>query len=260
MKFFVPDGIAPSTHIIKTESRTYDGLIFNESYCLALARACGLLVPDSTIIATTRPMLAVKRYDRIINEHCLAYGGLPAPIRLHQEDLGQALGIETAMKYEQGSSDYPRKIAQLLRSYSAKPLEDVEALASLLSFDYLIGNCDNHIKNLSIMYDEDYKSIQLAPVYDVACTTVYDLDREMGLRIGSTRIIDQICREDFAQLGESLTIGRKRMLTLLDAMRERLDSALVGDKVDAHLKEHEAAESIVRRIALDAKTRIALVA
>jgi len=253
---YVPDGIAASTHIIKTESRDFEGLVFNESYCLALARACGLLVPDSYIIAAARPLLAIKRFDRIINERSRLYGGLPAPIRLHQEDLSQALGIETSMKYEAGNSDYPLLIARLLRSFAAEPLQDIETVAQLMIFNYLIGNCDNHIKNLSILYSEDYQTIKLAPAYDVLNTTVYDLDREMGLRIGSTRMIDQIKKEDFSLLAKSLGIGKSRMRLLLDDMRERLSAALTEGSAEAAVSEYETAESIVTRIAQDATRRI----
>ena len=40
-------------------------------------------------------------------------------------------------------------------------------------FNYLIGNTDNHIKNLSLLYSEDLKSIRLAPAYDIVSTVIY---------------------------------------------------------------------------------------
>ena len=41
-----------------------------------------------------------------------------------------------------------------------------------LVYDYIIGNSDNHIKNLSLLYSEDLKKIRLAPLYDVISTVV----------------------------------------------------------------------------------------
>ena len=63
-------------------------------------------------------------------------------------------------------------------------------------FDYAVGNCDNHLKNWSLVWDEDWKQVRLAPLYDVLCTTVYpNLVREMGVSFGGSRKIDDVSRE-----------------------------------------------------------------
>jgi len=254
--FYLPDGTAASTHIIKTENSRYKGIIYNEHFCLTLARACGLAVPDADIIKTTRPMLAIKRFDRAIDESCRLYDSLPSPLRLHQEDFCQALGLERSKKYEAGANDYPKMISECIRAVSANPLKDIEALALLMTFCYLIGNCDNHMKNLSIVYSSDYQSLRLAPFYDLVCTTLYALDREMGLRIGSTRVIDKVEREDFALLGASLGVGARRMLRLLDDMRERLSEALESNVITDFLGEFEPAQETVQGISRGAIGRI----
>ena len=256
-KYYVPDGVAASTHIIKTGSREFEGIVFNECFCLSLARACGIAVPDVSLVTAAQPMLAIKRFDRAIDKRCPHYDGLPNPIRLHQEDFSQALGIESAKKYEAGDNDFPRLVADLIRAACADPPRDIEALARAMIFDYLIGNCDNHIKNLSLLYSEDYRTIQLAPFYDVVCTTVYPLDREMGMRIGSSRLIDQIRRDDFALLGSSLGVGKQRMLRLLDTTSELLAAALDGGVGEAPLAAgNPDAESVVEKIAHEARGRI----
>jgi len=255
-RFYLPDGTAASTHIIKTANSVYQGIIFNEFFCTALARACGLSVPDAEIIKTTKPMLALKRFDRVIDMDCRYYGGLPSPHRLHQEDFCQALGIERSKKYEAGDNDYPRMISECIRAVSANPLQDIEALALMMVFCYLVGNCDNHIKNLSLIYDKDFKTLRFAPFYDLVCTTLYELDREMGLRIGSTRLIDSIRRDDFALLGTSLKVGARRMLRLLDDMREHLSEALDSGVAKELSGEFEAAETIAQEISQGARMRI----
>jgi len=255
-KYYVPDGIAASTHIIKTASHEFEGIVFNECLCLSLARACGLAVPDAYVVPAARPMLAVKRFDRVIDERRPHCDGLTAPVRLHQEDFSQALGIEPAKKYEAGGNDFPRLVAGLIRAACADPLHDIESLAKAMVFNYLIGNCDNHIKNLALLYSEDYRAIRLAPFYDVVCTTIYSLDREMGMGIGSSRLIDEIRREDFALLGSSLGVGRQRMLRLLDAMRGLLSTALDGGVGEASLAGNPGAESVAEKIAHGARARI----
>lgn len=255
-RLYLPDGTAASTHIVKTANNAYPGIIYNEYFCLTLARACGLAVPDAEIIKTSRPMLAIRRFDRVIDESCILYDGLSSPDRLHQEDFCQALGIERSKKYEAGVNDYPKMISECIRAVSAHPLQDVEALALFMTFCYLIGNCDNHMKNLSIVFSRDYQTLRLAPFYDLACTTMYALDREMGLRIGSTRVIDKVVREDFALLGASLGVGARRMLRLLDDMRERLSEAIESVTIAAFLKEFEQADEIVQEISQGAMGRI----
>jgi len=102
----------------------------------------------------------------------------------------------------------------------------IDSLVMMTVFSFLAGNCDNHLKNLSLAYSADYQSIRLAPAYDQVSTAIYEFDREMELRIGSMRLIDDIRREDFAQLGKSLKVSSRKMLEILDSMRDGLDTAL----------------------------------
>ena len=257
--YYLPNGAAASTHIIKTGNDRYSDLVLNEYYCISLARVCGLVVPEVEIIHTERPMLALKRFDRSIRSNSPVINGLPSPIRLHQEDFSQALGINRVMKYEMGDSDYRQKVSALIREHSASPLQDIEALAMLGCFDFLIGNCDNHLKNISIIYSEDYRQICLAPFYDLISTTVYELDRDMGMRIGSTRDIDQVDRQDFTLMCTSLGISRKRMLSLLDEMRERLSLAIAGDTTDELFKSLGSKSQVIKEIRQDALKRISMV-
>src|SRR5262249_14502891 len=85
---------APTTHILKPEPPAFPGLVDNEAFCMALARACGLttaVVRTATSVSGLR-YLVVERYDRDLTHD---------PIRrLHQEDLCQALGIPSDRKYE----------------------------------------------------------------------------------------------------------------------------------------------------------------
>ncbi|MCL2136555.1 MAG: HipA domain-containing protein [Coriobacteriia bacterium] len=257
--FYLPNGVAASTHIIKVDSDKYYDLVPNEWYCNSLARACGLDVPVIEIINTSRPMLAIKRFDRTMKSDSPYFNGLPSPIRLHQEDFSQALGINRVMKYEMGDNDYRQMVSALIREYSASPLHDIEALAMLGCFDFLIGNCDNHLKNISIIYSEDYQKIRLAPFYDLLSTTVYELDREMGMRIGSTRNIDQVERNDFTLMGSSLGISRKRMFNLLDEMRERLNLAIAGDATDELSNIQSSESQVIKEIRQGTLRRISMV-
>src|SRR5207245_116499 len=69
----LPLGGAPSTHILKPPSSLRTGrgnpafpdLVENETYCLALARACGLPAASAEVRAIAgQNVLLVERYDR----------------------------------------------------------------------------------------------------------------------------------------------------------------------------------------------------
>ena len=87
----LPLGGAPSTHILKPNVERFEGVVFNEAFCMRLAAAAGL--PAAAV--ETREVggisyLLVERYDR---HHRAVPDGAPVVGRLHQEDFCQALGI-----------------------------------------------------------------------------------------------------------------------------------------------------------------------
>jgi serine/threonine-protein kinase HipA len=63
---------------------------------------------------------------------------------------------------------------------SSIPVIDLGKLLNAVIFNYLIGNCDAHGKNFSLLYLDQ---LQLSPLYDLVCTLYYDdLDKEMAIR------------------------------------------------------------------------------
>ena len=83
-------------------------------------------------------------------------------------------------------------------------------LRHICVFNYLIGNTDNHIKNLSLLYSEDLKSIRLAPAYDIVSTAIYKSSTEnMALSIGGICDINEITKESFEKAAHQVGIGAK---------------------------------------------------
>lgn len=62
---------------------------------------------------------------------------------------------------------------EVIRKCSSNPLEDQKKLWDICIFNYLIGNTDNHIKNVSLLYAENLNDIRLAPAYDMVSTMIY---------------------------------------------------------------------------------------
>lgn len=71
-----------------------------------------------------------------------------------------------------------RDAMHLIDEHSAAPARDRQQLWLALAFNVLIGNCDAHGKNYSLLYDSPAPS--LAPFYDLLSTAVY---RELTTRL-----------------------------------------------------------------------------
>ena len=93
-KISIPHGNAPSSHVLKPAIDTYEGVVFNEAFCMTLARSCGLnAAPVDIGEVEGIDYLLAERFDRIRD-------GEGTIQRLHQEDFCQALGIPAEIKYQ----------------------------------------------------------------------------------------------------------------------------------------------------------------
>ncbi len=214
-KWYQPIGEAPSTHIVKQSHIRLKKIVANEQLCLLTARILGISISDSFIVKTDSDntedvLFATQRYDRKIIASSKQINGLPVPLRLHQEDFAQALGISSAEKYEKNNDSYLKKMVTLLRNYATNPMEDIQKLWDICVFNYLIGNTDNHIKNLSLLYGEDLKTICLAPAYDLVSTMVYENSSEnMALSIDGLYNIYEINEKSFIEEASKIGIGKR---------------------------------------------------
>jgi serine/threonine-protein kinase HipA len=175
---------ASTTHILKPEPSRFPGLVDNEAFCMELARAVELpaAFTRKSITASGLPYLLVERYDRDMTVE---------PIRrLHQEDVCQALGRSYERKYQAEGGPTVIETVELLRDCSSVPAQDLPTFWRALVFNWLIGNCDAHAKNFSLLYDSGAPT--LAPLYDLVSTTAYpELTTRLAMSIdGATKISD----------------------------------------------------------------------
>ncbi|MCF0150614.1 MAG: HipA domain-containing protein [Firmicutes bacterium] len=231
-RWLLPKGNAPSTHIVKQSHVRLSEIVTNEQLSLLTAAALDIEVPESFIINTgaaqdRQVLFATKRYDRRISDRSKLLDRYPCPLRLHQEDFAQAMGIAAKDKYETGTKNYLKAIFDTVRNNSANPIEDQLRLWDILIFDFLIGNTDNHIKNISLLYTEDLKQIRLAPAYDIVSTAIYKgSSRDMAIGIGGERSIDRITRSHFSEASADIGLGRRIAMARFDAMADRFEATL----------------------------------
>ena len=228
-RWYLPKGTAPSTHIVKQSHVRYKSIVINELICLQTAKLLGINVPDSFIINTGNGkdediLFATKRYDRILSD--IIIDGLQVPYRLHQEDFAQALGIDAASKYETTKKGYIAKMFALISNVSSKPIEDTGELWRRIVFNYLIGNTDSHIKNYSLVYNNELNKIKLAPAYDIVCTTAYNTSNDMSMYVESKLKINEIDKSCFDEAALEAGIGKNIATKEYEKMLAGFENAL----------------------------------
>ena len=211
----LPTGGQPSTHILKPAIASVEDSVFNEGFCLALAQAMGLPTAQAQIfVVQGREVLLVARYDRRV-------GVDGHPVRIHQEDFCQALGVVPEMKYQNEGGPDLKACFDLLRKATRPSAPQVLRLLDAVVFNALIGNHDAHAKNFSLLCADPgkYAAPTLAPLYDMLCTAVYDhLTPKMAMKLGSKYKFTEVQArhwEQFAQAaGLSKAQTKKRVLQI----------------------------------------------
>lgn len=214
-QIYQPHGGKPSSHILKPAIRDYHGSVFNEAYCMQLAKAVGLLVPEVTLYNNQGQWLyLISRYDREPDQQ----GDL---VRLHQEDFCQALGILPEAKYEKEGGPSLADCFNLLRERSIQPVIDLPQLVNWVVFNYFIGNADAHGKNVSLLLTQH--GPMLAPFYDLMSTAIYPgLSDKPAMKIGGEDRPDWIIARSWQQFSEETGIGFKMVKQTLEEMSDHL--------------------------------------
>ncbi|MCR4630774.1 MAG: HipA domain-containing protein [Treponema sp.] len=255
-KWYKPQGLAPSTHIVKQSHVRYKNIVLNEQLCLLTAQKLGIEIPESFILQTQAGMennedvlFTTRRFDRDFDNNSRIIDGLKTPYRLHQEDFAQALGIKSIDKYEKEGQGYLKKMFDLLLKYSSNPIEDSLKLWRRTVYNCLIGNTDNHIKNSSLMYSKDLSSIRLAPFYDVICTRVYESStEEMSVSINGKKNINQIRKDDLEKEAKNCGLGTKVVMKIYDELHDGIKNALLDSSKELFKKGFPDAQILAEKI------------
>ena len=165
----VPVGGAPSTHILKLALPGYPDTDLVEHVCMDALRRSGIPAARTEIVAAgTQRAIAVERYDR-------RAGPDGQQVRIHQEDLCQALGFPSVYKFERNGGPAVSDIAGLL-ARAGGPM-GVERFYDALVCNWLLAGDDAHTKNYSVLLGAGEAA--LAPLYDV-CSKAPWVPDEIG--------------------------------------------------------------------------------
>jgi serine/threonine-protein kinase HipA len=202
----IPMNGSPSTHILKPDVSRLLGSVYNEAFCLTLARRIKLLTPIVTTgRAGQRTYLLVERYDRrYVNGRWR---------RLHQEDYCQALGRPPSAKYESNKTGIDGPTLKEMFALTRRHMSPTELLRLLdmVIFNVLACNTDAHAKNYSIMIRGN--GVSLAPTYDVMCGEVWEnVTKNLVHKIGDSSRGAQLQAKDWQRFARECGLNAKQVL------------------------------------------------
>jgi serine/threonine-protein kinase HipA len=144
-------------------------------------------------------------------------------LRLHQEDVCQALGMPPTKKYQNEGGPSPADIVALLRAHSSRPAEDEGLFINALIFNWLIAGTDAHAKNYSLLHGGRGR-VRLAPLYDVASILPYDRMNQqrikMAMKIGGEYRLRDVGSRQWRKLAAELKIPETPILERVAALAE----------------------------------------
>jgi serine/threonine-protein kinase HipA len=189
---------------------------------MTIASSMGIEVPPHTLIQLKDGTLAyiVLRFDR-------TWDGK----KIHCEDFSQILQQD---KYS-GSVE---QVGKRLKEISQYPELDAQYLLERVLLSYLIGNGDAHLKNFSIIYDQNGGG-KLAPAYDIVSSTlVIPEEEELALTLNGKK--NRVTRNDFKDFAEDLGIQPKPLGNIFDrfqAGRQQSLELVADSKLPSEFKD-----------------------
>lgn len=215
-KIYMPRGSHPSSHILKPAIPRFKNTVENEAFCMMLAAEAGLPVPKASIREGQQRAYLIERYDRRLIDGKLT--------RIHQEDFCQALGVNYSRKYEAEGGPGLKACFALLDKHSSEPIVDKRNFLRAVVFNYLIGNCDAHAKNFSLIFDNGM--VRLAPFYDLISTRVYgSLNKKFAMRTGGQWRDEWMSKKNWLQLADEAEVGAKAVLAICEELGETVPAA-----------------------------------
>ncbi len=238
----IPSGRLPTTHILKPPTGHFDGHAENEHICLMLARRLGLPTARSKVMRFKGEIaIVIERYDRQHKGNDI--------IRVHQEDICQALGIMPTKKYQNEGGPGASNIAELLRTYSTDRQEDLDTFIAAMGFNWLIAATDAHAKNFSLLLSG--RRVRLAPLYDIASILPYDeVDLQkvkLAMKIGGEYKLTHIGLHQWQKFARDMRIEPDRLVELLVAMAKQIPDEVNAAR--ARAREDGLKEAIIDGLA-----------
>ncbi|WP_082568186.1 HipA domain-containing protein [Pelomonas sp. Root1217] len=240
-QLFEPIASEASTHILKPNhtSTDYAASVMTEFFTMTLASRIGLPTPAVYRRYVPEPVYIVERFDRVI--------GKAGTVRLHIIDACQLLNKSKSFKTHP-SLDTLSKVVDACRNR----LQARQHIFQWLLFCVLIGNDDNHLKNLSFQVDAE--GITPTKHYDLISAGTYHTrafaqDRaiwpelRMGIPLPDATRFGEVRQRHLLEAGAALGIPPQiagRIITKMVAALRR-ETPLLLAEVEHGYDKHPAA-------------------
>jgi serine/threonine-protein kinase HipA len=203
----------PFTHILKFPGITADPLCAISAVewaCMDMAKAAGVVAAESAMVKLPDGTIGLisERFDVPRDEDDMRM--------LSCEDMCSAFGKHPNAKY---SITY-EGIGEKLRELSTNFADDAQEYFRQVCVNFLLENGDFHLKNVSLLKVanpmlDGYRSVRLAPVYDVVATRRFNVNiaepepfESMALQLNGK--VSGIDFSDLVALAETLGIAADR--------------------------------------------------
>ncbi|MCX8570835.1 type II toxin-antitoxin system HipA family toxin [Aminobacter sp. MET-1] len=253
----IPLGDTPTTHIFKPPMPHLHGHTENEHFCLQLANKLGMDAAHSQVRDFAgEKAIVVERYDRRNIDG--------KTIRIHQEDMCQALSVMPTLKYENQGGPGVTTISNKVISASLNPVGDRQSFMAANVFNWIIAGTDAHAKNYSMLLGAQGEA-RLAPLYDISSILPHlgegevqaeMRDLKLAMKIDRTYLIDEIMPRHWERCASSAKVnGEYTMQTIRHQLAVTPD--LSSDCAQELRKEgimHEVVDRLVDAIATRIKS------
>jgi serine/threonine-protein kinase HipA len=214
-----PTGLAPYIAKFNSEHERVGSLVRNEQLSLRWSgellgkKEVNVFTLD-TVSVVDETALIVTRFDR-----------KPDGSKLRLEDFAQILnkpgGRNSAGKYDASYED----VAAVIKQHSVRSEIDLARFFRRLVVFVLVGNCDAHLKNFSLLETDD--GLRLSPAYDIVNTALYDgFDQNLALSIGGSKPhLDQVTRDLLKAFGQSIGISPRAIDQIFTDLHKRIRRA-----------------------------------
>ncbi|RON03568.1 type II toxin-antitoxin system HipA family toxin [Pseudomonas brassicacearum] len=214
--------------IVKSGADEYAHLAQNEFLCLEAARLAGLETPPFWL-SESGDLFVMERFD------------LTTTGRLGFEDMAVLLSLNKDphdnYKYSQSYETLAAVISQVCRH--GEPIRELERFFSYVCLSVMVRNGDAHLKNFGVIYThpEALETVQLAPVFDVTTTTVYEnynpksgrslVDRTLAIKMNKVKTYPD--RQQLIEFGRKHCAVDKPAL-IIERIAEAMTEALAANR------------------------------
>lgn len=240
----VPSGTVPTTHIFKPPTGDFDGYAENEHFCMTLCRALGIASATSTL---TRfgdvTVIIVDRFDR------LRHGA--RVLRIHQEDMCQAMARMPQQKYQNQGGPSAAEIMNLIRRHSGARDEDAARFVNALIFNWLVMGTDAHAKNYAFLIGSGGR-VRLAPLYDLSSALpypqqVHPRQATLAMKIGGKYKLREMTLREWRKAAAELRYDESALIDRLRHLAQSIPDA--ASDVHKQLRAGGIRHDVTKRLA-----------